>query len=250
MAACGNDLQLFIATIKQKRDKLLFLKEKVEDKELVAILLKGLHSLFQPRQVYFRVPTSTPKTLEDTIAIVRRFASTPAIQAELTRLKSGTLQQGVFNLPTSAATKSKAVCKHFMTKGRCGFGDKCRFQHVTGGAKPEANEERRGSFCKRCKSRHPFGACRRTANEATLVAASDLKSNEEVEMTIHAPAEAEDSASYDLFVLTTEEIALTAVTQEKKADSGATVSATFDEADCYDVVDCNIRLRCAQERKS
>lgn len=61
MASCGNDLQTFISGLKQKRDKLAFLKEKIDEKELTAIMLRGLHPIFQPvcRRL-FLVPLKKP----------------------------------------------------------------------------------------------------------------------------------------------------------------------------------------------
>ena len=268
MASCGNDLQTFIANLKQKQARLTFLKEKVGDKEMVAILLKGLHPIFQPLQVYFSIPGSIPANIDDATVIIRKFASTPIVQMELNRMKTGTNSQAVFNVSTP---RNKGVCKHYMTKGSCSYGDKCKFQHLNGnngGSKSNGNTSGNGNtssgnggpknnginstFCKRCKSKHPFGECklRAAAQETTLIIAEEppnkLDDTEE--------ADVEDGRSgvmqnYELYMLTISETVLTSVAQKRKTewllDSGATVSATYNEKDCFEVQNCNIQVKAA-----
>ena len=202
-------------------------------------------------QVYFSVPNTIPTTFDGALTIVRRFAATPTIQAELNRLKTGAQQQqqGVFNLTTVA--KNKGVCRHYMMKGRCGYGDKCKFQHVPNQnlptPKPDTNATR-STFCKRCKNKHPFGECKlKVAPAETALLATDEA--QDTPSTLETRESMEDETSYDMFMLTLKETALLASSSERRTDwlldSGATISATFDETDCYEIEDCNVQVKSA-----
>ena len=107
MQACSNDLQTYISFIMLRKDKLLFLGVEVPDDELVHVFLKGLHSVFQPLQVHFAVPGTIPNSFEKTIDIVRKYAASPTVHSELSKLKSAGLSQNMF----AAIAKDKLFCK-------------------------------------------------------------------------------------------------------------------------------------------
>jgi hypothetical protein len=81
---CGSDLQVWISFMMERTKKLEFLEKPVEEEEQVAIFLKGLHPTpFQQLQVYFAIPGNLPETFDAAVSIVRKFAATPVIAAEL-----------------------------------------------------------------------------------------------------------------------------------------------------------------------
>jgi hypothetical protein len=92
MQSCSNDLQTYISFIMVRRDKLLFLGVTVPEEEVVHVFLKGLHSVFQPLQVHFAVPGTTPTQFDKAIDIVRKYAASPTVYAELSKLKSVSLR--------------------------------------------------------------------------------------------------------------------------------------------------------------
>jgi hypothetical protein len=242
---CNNDLQSFIAYIIQRRDKLLFLKVKIPDEELVHIFLKGLPAIFQALQLHYAIPGNTPASLETLIATTRRYASTPIVASELAKLKSSGLSQNIFtSISRSHATpKTKQYCYRFSKTGSCSFGEKCRFYHATNNgsstAPPRATSESPKSSieCSYCHFKgHSIEECRKRArNNATLAAVSEEKNDLSV-------VQAHEPSVDDPFIFV--------VTANHKRhrnsgwvlDSGATQSATYDINDCVDVVDCNVSI--------
>src|SRR5438552_2456407 len=80
------------------------------------------------------VPDAMPKTLDDAIDKVRKFASQPGVANELMKGKGG----GVQHLFFSAPIPKKALCKQF-SLGKCKYGEKCKFSHTNVPAKPLVN---------------------------------------------------------------------------------------------------------------
>jgi hypothetical protein len=130
---CGQDLQTYISFISQRKDKLTFLGVPVPEGELVAIFLKGLSPAFQPLQVHFSIPGQVPDSFAKAVDILRRFAATPAMAAELARLKNATVAHSVFaSLPrdiTPSDNRPRATCLKFAKNGICSYGTRCRFSH-------------------------------------------------------------------------------------------------------------------------
>ena len=52
----NSDLQTYIAYLVQRMRKLAAHGKAVEEEEMVAIFLKGLHPVYQPLQVQFAIP--------------------------------------------------------------------------------------------------------------------------------------------------------------------------------------------------
>ena len=129
MNKCDNDLQTYIANVCSNRDKLIFLKSPVAEADLVLIFIRGLHSVFSQLQLYFSIPGSTPDTLNKTITIVRNYCASPAMLAELQKLKTAGLSQNLFPMVTN--TRSKATCYNFSRTGSCNYGSKCNFSHTS-----------------------------------------------------------------------------------------------------------------------
>jgi hypothetical protein len=97
---CGSDLQVWINYIVERGAKLNFLKKPVEESELVAIFLKGLHPAFNQLQVAFAIPGGAPKKFADAVTTTRKFAANPTVAAELAKLKSNGTSQSMFQLTT------------------------------------------------------------------------------------------------------------------------------------------------------
>jgi len=118
MASCGNDLQSYIAFLKQRHEKLVFLKSSLAQKELVHLFLRPAPGLSM-----IEMADRQPDTLDSAIDLVRKYAGKPAVLAELTKLRASMPQSIFTSVP--APTKEKQVCFRF-ARGKCDQGDKCR----------------------------------------------------------------------------------------------------------------------------
>ena len=175
MQACGSDLQTYIAYIVQRRNKLQFLEVEVPEAEMVHVFLKGLDPVFKALQIHFSIPGQLPSTFDIAVEICRKHAATPAVHAELTKLKGASISQSVFN----AVTKEKIACKNYAL-GKCTFGERCRFAHSSYEAKAtpasdptkpkETANQRHNVRCARCRRRgHTEAQCRKPKEPTTLV---------------------------------------------------------------------------------
>ena len=246
---CNNDLQSFIAYIIQRNDKLLFLKVKVPDEELVHIFLKGLPFVFQPLQVHYAIPGNTPASFGDLVATTRKFASSPVVAAELAKLKSNGVSQNIFtsvsrlNPPT--ATKEKQYCFKYSKTGSCSFGDKCRYYHATNGptALSRPSSSAPSVECSYCHFKgHTIQECRKRASKMGKASVA-VASHEEPDAKMGEEEQNNNMTDPFVFVFSVD-------TGENKhsgwvLDSGATSSATYDATDCTEVEDCSITITAA-----
>lgn len=241
MHDCCSDLQTWISFIVERSNKLAFLKKEVPQDELVAIFLKGLHPVFQQLQVYFSCPGQLPETLDKAIAITRRHAASPAVAAELAKLKSSGTSHNMFPLTQQQPQKSKTICRQFARNGTCSFGARCKFTHTATPAEPGARPK-----CNYCsKLGHTADVCRKRlaeqpTNAALNAAIAENKADLPAESALGVPPKAanQDAKGELLFVFT-----VTAAPPDAQwvLDSGATCCATFAEEDCVGV--CH-RHRC------
>lgn len=146
---CNSDLQTFISYLQLRQRKLTFLKKPVDEDELVSIFIQGLHPLFQPLKVHLAIVGS--KKWAETVEIVRRFASSPAMVVELAKLRTQGLSQNIFSMHTNdpqvvmhtstaqttpprstgqSVSPSNQMCRNF-ARGRCFSGNNCHFRHTT-----------------------------------------------------------------------------------------------------------------------
>ena len=140
-----GDLQTFIAYLKTKQNKLTALGDPLKEGEMVGIFLNGLTPLFHPIVVVLGgVVDAMPKTLDDAIERARKFASQPAVAAELSRGKTPGSQHVYtsFSGPPPPVGQ-KPLCKLF-AMGKCRFGDQCKFFHQ--GVPKSMNHSTRARF--------------------------------------------------------------------------------------------------------
>ena len=271
MANTGSDLQSFISYLIIRRDKLAFLQVEVTDEELIAVMLKGLHPIFQPLQIYFAIPGSLPDTFQKLIDIVRKFSSNPTVQAELLKLKTSGLSQNIF-ASSSREVKEKPLCIKFAKFGVCSYGDRCKFAHGDAADQKQQPSDKItiSSRCAYCRNKgHTVEVCRKKASaeraqrpaiplalvaEASLEATSNASPNldsfaftfSSCEITHEADAlDASSSSSAPDNKPTS--LAFPVLTEPNGwiMDSGATACATFTAEDCVDVRPCNIRVTAA-----
>jgi hypothetical protein len=164
------DLQAWVSFIVERAAKLNFLKKPVDENELIAIFLQGLHPTFNQLQVAFAVPGGAPKSFAAAVTTVRKFAANPTVAAELAKLKSRGVSQSMFPLITSNSqsqvpqaqnynsqvpqaqvpqaqqTQSQVpqaqpqvpqvqppypqACRLFASTGQCRYGSRCKFVHT------------------------------------------------------------------------------------------------------------------------
>lgn len=272
MQSAGNDLQNWINYIVERASKLSFLGHPVPDAELVAIFLKGLHSTFQQLQVYFSVPGNMPTSLETAMSIVRKFAATPVVAAELAKLQATGLSQTVFSLthqPQTHAQPTTQMCKLFARNGHCRFGAKCKFVHAPtpalAASKPAAQGQRNRQcdFCKRfghteetCQFKERLLRQLRTQPSHTAALAS-VAPPSATPLPTPAPTDvAQFVTSLQLEPSVDEKLQFHFVlsiappqARNKRwvMDSGATCCATYLESDCVDVRDCVVTVTAAGE---
>lgn len=268
----GSDLQAWINFLVERAQKLNFLGHPVPEAELVAIFLKGLHSTFQQLQVYFAVPGQMPTMLETAIMIVRRFAATPVVAAELAKLQSTGLSQTAFSLAHQPQPQahSQQMCKLFARSGTCRFGVKCKFLHSPTPAafKPPQSQSQRSRQCDFCKR---FGHAETNCQfKERLLRQLNPQASQSALASAATPSSAPSprlaptlNASVSQFVsdLQLEQgaeeklqfhFALSVVAPQCRErrwvmDSGATCCATYAEEDCIDVRDCAVAVTAAGE---
>jgi hypothetical protein len=232
---CSSDLQTYIAYLMQRQKKLAVLGKPIDDDELISIFLKGLHPLFQPLQVHFAIPGSCPTKFDTLVGIVRKFSATPVVASELAKLKSGGVSQNMF--PITTAPQQKPVCRLFSSKGSCRFGANCKFVH-TATPTTQSTESKTGTLkCAFCYNKgHLATDCRKR------IAQLNATSAVQVATATQHPMPSEEESPFGLMMLTQcspHQIANWVL------DSGATSNATFEESDCINVEDCDIKITAA-----
>jgi hypothetical protein len=245
----NNDLQTYIAYLVMRKNKLEAHGKKVDDGEMVAIFLRGLHPLYQPLQLHFAIPGQMPNTFDKAVHIVRRYSATPAVVSELAKLKTPSISQHMFTVTTDATPAEKPLCWQYANKGSCKFGTSCRFTHTASPepelSKPSERPKIRCAFC--FNNGHTAKDCRKRLDQlaeiAQLPAAISPPPVSAAALVVHP--DKKDEFEFDrpfTFVF--------AKTPAKRSaewvlDSGATQSITFDEKDCIDVRPCHIEFTAA-----
>jgi hypothetical protein len=252
----NNDLQSFIAYVMLRKNKLAAHGKQVDESELVAIFLKGLHPVYQQLQVYFTIPGNMPNSFERAVHIVRRFSAQTVIALELAKLKTPSISTHMFptTTPSTTPVNQKVRCHQFARFGNCRFGSNCKFQHVATPAQStpspapggKTNNKVKCAFC--WSNGHVAQDCRKRLNQlsslstpaaATTTAASEVPAAFIAQLNLE-----EDKGDKDPFAMV-----LTLSDGNNIAnwvlDSGATSHATFDEADCVDVHDCDVKVTAA-----
>ena len=270
---CGSDLQTWISYLQERANKLKFLKKPVEDEELAAIFLRGLPPVFNQLKVVFAIPGQEQKSFDGAVTIVRKFASDPTVAAELAKLKSNGLSQSMFPAFAQPAQPAGAKryshpCRQFSTTGSCSYGSRCRFAHTATPATPanSANSAnpansatpRQCTFCG--FNGHTYEVCRkrlsRERNANTSAPANNsvslLSSSESAFNVFHLdPTMVSGTPNSAVSTTTTENkhnvhvFTLSDSTPNLSKwvlDSGATCCATYAEADCVDVRDCQAHV--------
>ena len=239
----------------------------MEDEELAAIFVRGLPPLFNQLKVVFAIPGQAPATFDAAIACVRKFAADPTVAAELAKFKSNGLSQTMF--PASAqlaqpagAPRYSFPCRQFATSGTCSYGSRCRFSHT---ATPANSAIRQCTFCG--LKGHTIEVCRkrlsreRNSSHANTSAPANnsvslLSSSESALNVFHLdPAMVSGTPNPAISATTAPEIkhnvhvfALSDSAPNLSKwvlDSGATCCATYAEADCVDVRECQAHVTAA-----
>jgi hypothetical protein len=270
----GNDLQTYIAYLLERQNKLKFLGKPVEDEELAAIFLRGLHPVFNQLKVVFAIPGQEPKRFDVAVGVVRKFAADPTVAAEIAKLKSNGLSQNMFPVTTQPPPANnkypQILCRQFSTTGACTYGNRCRFAHTTtpaqGGSQTNSGGQtynsRKCTFCgfpghtvevchKRKRQQQQQGGASASTPANNNNTLSLLSSTESALNVFHldptmltttpnitAP---ENKHNVHVFTMTGAAPGLS----KWVLDSGATCCATFAEADCVDVRDCQAHVTAA-----
>ena len=267
MEKCGSDLQSFIAYILTRQRKLVFLKKAMPEEELVGILINGLHPVMQQPKIHLRI--TTPKKWDEAVQIIRTHCASPEMVVELNKLKAAGLSQHMFPLahpPQQMAPTPhrQQPCRNF-ARGRCNSGTSCRFSHTSlpsatlsssSSSTPAPSEPRQHNHNVRCYNKgHVALDCRKRLSQLAAVPVSQTAQSQNA-LVVHtsplaaleqAPASPSQTTSapdqgYFSFVFLT---SIDAHLESWVMDSGATSSATFDESDCDNVRDCDVRVTAA-----
>ena len=127
----NSDLQSYIAYLTHRLKKLQSHAAAVPEGEAVAIFIHGLHPIYQPLQVHFALPGVMPKTFDAAVDVVRKYSATPAVAAELAKVKAGAMSQHMFAATPAPSASSKPLCRQFSRYGSCQLGAKCKFSHTS-----------------------------------------------------------------------------------------------------------------------
>ena len=254
----GNDLQLWISYLIERRDKLHFLKKPIEDAELVVLFLKGLPAVFQQLKVYFAIPNQLPRNFDAAITAVRKFASDPAVEMELNKLKSSGVSQTMFHMqatPPAHQSTSRQRCIQFARNGSCRFGTRCKFSHTVlpGTGNSNATQFTVCTFCSKpghgevdCHFKKKLLSQLQQPKPTTLVVAATQPSDTPAQQEGKATPQAIDYGVFNfVFSVGTSEESDTTRDSRWVLDSGATCCATFDESDCTDVRECSVHVTAA-----
>ena len=114
----------------------------------------------------FAIPGICPKTFAEVLEVVRKFASSPVMAAELAKLKSNGTSQHMFPMTENT---SKPICRQFSSRGTCRFGATCKFTHTdtpgNGGSSnggSNANSQKSNIKCAFCYNKgHTDADCRK-----------------------------------------------------------------------------------------
>lgn len=252
-----NDLQTYIAYLSHRQKKLIAHEKGIEEDEMVSIFLKGLHPIYQALQIHFATPGNMPKKYDAAVEIVRRFSAAPAIAVELAKLKTSATSQSMFPMAVQHQPIKRPLCRLFSSKGSCRFGANCKFMHTSTPNQQAQPEPRLGDGvrlrCAFCYNRgHVAADCRKRLSQLSSLPtqAPALVVQPTVHPAVAAAAAAAaagpqpDGKIDDPFALV-----LTISSGHNIAnwvmDSGATCNATYDERDCIDVHDCDVRVTAA-----
>ncbi len=268
MEKCGSDLQSFIAFIQVRQRKLSFLKKSVAEEELVNIFINGLHPVLHHLKIHLRI--TNPRKWDDAVHIVRAHCATPEVHADLQKLKTAGLSQHMFPLatqqqqhaPATSATPStsqRQPCRNF-ARGKCNSGTSCRFSHTS---LPNASSHQGGLRCAFCFNKgHVALECRKRLSQLAAIPGAAAQQERKSALVVHTPLPQETASmanesssssggdaldnnsndNYFSFML--------AATKSSHAgawvmDSGATSSATYDEQDCVNVRECDVKVTAA-----
>lgn len=244
-----NDLQTYIAYLVLRRNKLEAHGKKVDDAELVAIFLRGLHPLYQPLQLHFAIPGQMPNTFDKAVNIVRRYSATPAVASELVKLKTPAISQHMFAITTDASPAEKSRCWQFANKGTCKFGANCKFSHP---AIPEpehsTSSERPKIRCAFCfNNGHTAKDCRKRLEQLAEIAQPPATISPSPASAAALMVQPDQKHDFEFERPFTFVFAKTPAKRKNDwvLDSGATQSITFDEKDCKDIRDCHIEFTAA-----
>jgi hypothetical protein len=257
----NNDLQSYIAYLVQRKNKLEAHGKRVDDGELVAIFLRGLHPLYQPLQLHFALPGQMPNTFDKAVQIVRRYSATPAVASELIKLKTPAVSQHMFPVTTAQPPAKKPICRQFARTGSCQYGTNCRFIHTSTpgqqtsnplpapSAPQQASQGRvRCAFC--FAKGHVALDCRKRLSQLAAIPGANSSTPSALLAQLNLTtenAQEEDKNDYEPERPFT--LVLTISAGESIAnwvmDSGATSNATFCESDCVDVRDCKVEVTAA-----
>ena len=256
----GNDLQLWISYLVERRDKLHFLKKPIEESELVAIFLKGLPAVFQQLKVFFAIPGQLPRTFDIAITTTRKFASDPAVEHELSKLKSSGISQTMFPMQaapnnTPSTTFKNIRCNLFARTGSCRFGTKCRFTHTPTPANvnhsgTNFNNSTSSKMCTFCsRPGHVEETCfkkklllQQQGKPAAAFVAAPQQPQPDAEPK---PQQAELDFTQFNFVFSVGAAPQSYRDHRWVLDSGATCCATFSEQDCVDIRPCSVHVTAA-----
>jgi hypothetical protein len=253
----NNDLQTYIAFLLLRKNKLAAHGKQVDEGELVAIFLRGLHPLYQPLQLHFSLPGNMPNTFDKAVAVVRRYSTTPAVVAELAKLKTPAISQHMFPVTSVPPPTKKPLCRQFSSKGSCTFGSNCKFLHTSTPAPnpgPNAQQAQQSSYqsrlrCAFCLAKgHTAVECRKRLGQLAAVSgpapstSSTLLAQPNPLVLDEQDNKHDDTTPFAVLVLN---ISARDNISNWVMDSGATSSATFSEEDCVNVRDCNIQVTAA-----
>ena len=191
----GPTRQAWINYILERAGKLQFLKKEVPQEELVAIFLKGLHPVpFQQLQVFFAIPGQMPKTFEAVVTTTRKFASSPAVALELSKLKSRGVSQSMFPMVPQGPSlpNQTARCRLFASTGNCRFGARCKFTHVSSPHSSQSPQSQ-ATKCAYCnKLGHVESVCNKKKRDQSQAQASHTTAVASV-TSLHVPEQAVDA---------------------------------------------------------
>ena len=230
--------ETYSSWLKNTFKRLAGLGYDVSDEDQAYYLLEGLPSDYNTIKTALTLPRATPLTWDEHIFMLRDFiTSNPGIVGGTEPKPDGSFH-GFDRYENDE--KSQETCRDH-AKGHCKRGNKCRFRHV--------EQPRRCAYCKKNGHTEAFCWTKKREQERSNDTAHRAQEQQQQDLNLPAPEQPQDDWVCAQFEDTLSDEVLTLSqsgqthTNTILVDGGASSHVSQNASDCFDIVDCHIRIK-------
>ena len=232
-----TSFETYSTWLKNTFKRLAGLGYDVSDEDKAYYLLEGLPSDYDTIKTTLTLPRATPLTWDEHIFMLREFiTSNPGIVGGKEPKPDGSFH-GFDRYDNDE--KSQETCRDH-AKGHCKRGNKCRFRHV--------EQPRRCAHCK--KNGHTEAFCWTKKREQERPNDTAHRAQEQQQQDLNPPAEQpqDDWVCAQFEETLSDEVLTLSQSGQTHAntilvDGGASSHVSQNASDCFDIVDCNIKIK-------